>query len=254
MLTERFPEAELVPVDARRPLLARLPELPVPQARALGAALALHDTPAGDPPPYAVCMATLTLLTSELVTNAVLHARGPIEFEVTIDDDVIELRVTDQTTEQPKITFANGEHVGGAGLRIVDRLARYWGVEQRADGDRIVGCAELAPLSPAVAEIRSLVVSNSARQLGIGNRMVEALAARARNEEFARLCAFAHDPAFFVRRDLLPSLMFLSALLLFPVGIATGHASYDGLAVMVAVPWAGCVTEEISPISPPPSR
>ena len=67
-------------------------------------------------------------------------------------------------------------------------------------GDRIVGCAELAPLSPAVAEIRSLVVHSSARQLGIGNRMVEALAARARNEEFARLCAFAHDPAFFVRR------------------------------------------------------
>jgi amino-acid N-acetyltransferase len=84
-------------------------------------------------------------------------------------------------------------------------------VEQRSDvrrredasarqGDRIVGCAELAPLSQAVAEIRSLVVDSSARQLGIGNRMVEALAARARNEEFARLCAFAHDPAFFVRR------------------------------------------------------
>lgn len=73
-------------------------------------------------------------------------------------------------------------------------------VEQRSKGDRIVGCAELAPLSQAVAEIRSLVVSSSARHLGIGNRMVEALAARARNEEFARLCAFAHDPAFFVRR------------------------------------------------------
>jgi amino-acid N-acetyltransferase len=73
-------------------------------------------------------------------------------------------------------------------------------VEKLSDGERIVGCAELAPLSPAVAEIRSLVVSSSARQLGIGNRMVEALASRARNEEFARLCAFAHDPAFFVRR------------------------------------------------------
>ena len=73
-------------------------------------------------------------------------------------------------------------------------------VEQRSAGDRIVGCAELAPLSPTVAEIRSLVVSRSARQLGIGNRMVEALATRARNEEFARLCAFAHDPGFFVRR------------------------------------------------------
>jgi amino-acid N-acetyltransferase len=67
-------------------------------------------------------------------------------------------------------------------------------------GERIVGCAELAPLSHTVAEIRSLVVSRAARNAGVGNRMVEALASRARNEGFTRLCAFAHDPAFFVRR------------------------------------------------------
>jgi amino-acid N-acetyltransferase len=73
-------------------------------------------------------------------------------------------------------------------------------VEKLANGDRIVGCAELAPLSQAVAEIRSLVVSRDARNTGVGNRMVEALAARARHEGFTRLCAFAHDPAFFVRR------------------------------------------------------
>ena len=36
--------------------------------------------------------------------------------------------------------------------------------------------------------------------MGLGVRMVEDLAARARREGFARLCAFAHDPAFFVRR------------------------------------------------------
>lgn len=73
-------------------------------------------------------------------------------------------------------------------------------VEKLNDGDRIVGCAELAPLSQAVAEIRSLVVGRKARNTGVGNRMVEALATRARNEGFIRLCAFAHDPAFFVRR------------------------------------------------------
>ena len=73
-------------------------------------------------------------------------------------------------------------------------------IQRFSDGDRIVGCAELAPLSSQVAEIRSLVVSRQSRQLGVGNRMVEALATRARNEGFTRLCAFAHDPAFFVRR------------------------------------------------------
>ena len=67
-------------------------------------------------------------------------------------------------------------------------------------GGQIVGCAELAPLSPEVAEVRSLVVSRDARRLGVGVRMVEELAVRARREGFVRLTAFAHDPAFFVRR------------------------------------------------------
>jgi len=67
-------------------------------------------------------------------------------------------------------------------------------------GDQVVGCAELAPLSQEVAEVRSLVVSRHARSLGAGAEMVEELALRARREGFTRLCAFAHDPAFFVRR------------------------------------------------------
>ncbi len=66
-------------------------------------------------------------------------------------------------------------------------------------GERIVGCAELAPLSRSVAEVRSLVVSREARQSGLGYRMVDELGRRARREGFARLCAFAHDPRFFVR-------------------------------------------------------
>jgi amino-acid N-acetyltransferase len=78
------------------------------------------------------------------------------------------------------------------------------GVRLRGDAsagqERIVGCAELAPLSPTVAEVRSLVVSRDARRLGLGVQMVDELAARARRDGFDRLCAFAHEPAFFVRR------------------------------------------------------
>lgn len=68
-----------------------------------------------------------------------------------------------------------------------------------ADGDRIVGCAELAPLSASVAEVRSLVVAREARKLGLAQRMVSEVRHRARREGFVRLCAFAHDAAFFVR-------------------------------------------------------
>jgi amino-acid N-acetyltransferase len=63
----------------------------------------------------------------------------------------------------------------------------------------LVGCAELAPLSRAVAEVRSLVVDEGWRGRGIGGRLVAELSARARAEGFFTLCAFTHDPAHFVR-------------------------------------------------------
>jgi amino-acid N-acetyltransferase len=64
--------------------------------------------------------------------------------------------------------------------------------------DRLVGCAELAPLSGSVAEVRSLVVGRDARGVGLGGRMVDELGRRARRDGFLRLCAFAHDARFFV--------------------------------------------------------
>ena len=62
----------------------------------------------------------------------------------------------------------------------------------------IVGCAELAPLSPQVAEVRSLAVDPSARHRGIGSMIVDELRARARREGFDKLCAFTHAPGYFM--------------------------------------------------------
>lgn len=62
-----------------------------------------------------------------------------------------------------------------------------------------VGCAELARLSPEVAEIRSLVVDETCRGAGIGGRIVQTLLDRARAEGFSTVCVFTHDPAPFVR-------------------------------------------------------
>lgn len=66
-------------------------------------------------------------------------------------------------------------------------------------GRKVVGCAELAPLSPSVAEVRSLAVSSSERNSGIGRRIVDELRVRARREGFEKLCAFTHSPAYFIR-------------------------------------------------------
>jgi amino-acid N-acetyltransferase len=64
-------------------------------------------------------------------------------------------------------------------------------------GRAIVGCAELAALSPTVAEVRSLAVDGSARGSGVGTMIVDELRRRARREGFERLCAFTHAPGYF---------------------------------------------------------
>ena len=65
--------------------------------------------------------------------------------------------------------------------------------------DRVIGCAELAPLSDRVAEVRSLVVDESCRGRRIGGRLVARIATAATAQGFETLCAFTHEPAHFVR-------------------------------------------------------
>jgi amino-acid N-acetyltransferase len=64
-------------------------------------------------------------------------------------------------------------------------------------GKAIVGCAELAALSPTVAEVRSLAVDTSARGARVGMMIVDELRRRARREGFEKLCAFTHAPGYF---------------------------------------------------------
>ena len=65
---------------------------------------------------------SLVLLTSELVTNAVLHARTEIELGITIGDDSIVVTVHDLDLARPEQDpYAARE--GGWGLRLVSALA-----------------------------------------------------------------------------------------------------------------------------------
>jgi amino-acid N-acetyltransferase len=68
------------------------------------------------------------------------------------------------------------------------------------DGE-LMACAELAPLSAGVAEVRSLVVSRDFRRVGLAARLLGEIRARARAAGFETLCAFTHDPRFFVRQN-----------------------------------------------------
>src|SRR4030095_4585130 len=64
--------------------------------------------------------------------------------------------------------------------------------------DEVLACAELAPLSHAVAEVRSMVVTREARGCGVGRRIVNELVRRATAAGFEKLCAFTHSPGYFV--------------------------------------------------------
>ena len=93
------------------------------------------------------------------------------------------------------------------GHRYIDNVGRSHGQQScgepyaqcRRRADAVVGCAELAPLSRAVAEVRSLVVDESCRGRGFGSRIVEELNRWAVQEGFSTLCAFTHNAAHFVR-------------------------------------------------------
>ena len=79
---------------------------------------------------------------------------------------------------------------------IAARIARFI---VAVDDGAVVGCADLAPLSRRVAEVRSLVVAGGVRSCGIGRRLVRELEKRALTSGFESLTAFTHTPGYFVQ-------------------------------------------------------
>ena len=70
----------------------------------------------------------MALVASELVTNAVRHARTEIVVNVECREDSIYLEVRDGAEARPRIREASDEAPGGLGLPIVEALASSWGV------------------------------------------------------------------------------------------------------------------------------
>jgi len=77
------------------------------------------------------------LLTSELVTNAVVHAGGEIRVCVIGDDRRIRVAVEDTSDTPPRRREAGEGAVSGRGLCLVAELAEHWGVDIR-DGGKAV--------------------------------------------------------------------------------------------------------------------
>ena len=74
------------------------------------------------------------LLVSELVTNAVLHARTDIRVEVAVHGDVVRVGVRDHSPARVRRRRHGVESGTGRGLMLVDRMAQRWGVDLSGDG------------------------------------------------------------------------------------------------------------------------
>jgi anti-sigma regulatory factor (Ser/Thr protein kinase) len=80
---------------------------------------------------------TATLLASELVTNALLHANGPYRIGVESGEGVLRIGVTDATTDGPQIGEASDEATSGRGIRLIDSLTSRWGVHLNEGGKTV---------------------------------------------------------------------------------------------------------------------
>ncbi len=75
----------------------------------------------------------VTLIASELMTNAVMHARGPFRFGIDTTSRCTRVEVWDHSPESAPETLVgpSDRDVGGWGLAIVHRFSDRWGTSRR---------------------------------------------------------------------------------------------------------------------------
>ncbi len=79
----------------------------------------------------------ISLATSELVTNAVIHAATDISLTIELWDSAIRLVVDDTHPDISKIVIQDEQTDSGRGLSIVNSLATAWGIEETMSGKKL---------------------------------------------------------------------------------------------------------------------
>lgn len=80
---------------------------------------------------------TGALLVSEVVTNALLHARSAADVHISRTAKGIEVEVRDLDARVPAVRVADGDEESGRGLYLLDALASAWGAEPSPSGKRV---------------------------------------------------------------------------------------------------------------------
>ncbi|MET7741998.1 ATP-binding protein [Streptomyces sp. NPDC005385] len=91
----------------------------------------------------------LALITSELVTNAVLHVSPASSREIGVtlylSPSLVRLEVRDSSYETPVVRQATQEEQNGRGLLLVSLLANRWGSREQVVGKTVFAEIDLKP-------------------------------------------------------------------------------------------------------------
>ncbi|MEU0933751.1 SpoIIE family protein phosphatase [Embleya sp. NPDC005971] len=88
---------------------------------------------------------TTELVVSELVTNAIRYASGPIRLRL-IRDATLICEVSDATSTSPRLRHARTSDEGGRGLFLVAQFTQRWGTRYTGDG-KTIWAEQLLPAS-----------------------------------------------------------------------------------------------------------
>jgi DNA-binding NarL/FixJ family response regulator len=83
-------------------------------------------------------LGTVSLLVSELVTNAVVHAHAVPEVAVLLCADRIRVEVADDSPELPTPRRAGIHDTSGRGLAMVEDMSAAWGADPDGNGGKVV--------------------------------------------------------------------------------------------------------------------
>ena len=116
--------------------------LPIPSSVRLGRDLAeVHLNKWG----LAAMADDVTLIVSELLTNAIAAGRGMVTMRLLLGSDALTIEVTDVSPGRPRRKRAAANDIGGRGLQIIEFLAESWGDRPSPDGGKVVWARCLLP-------------------------------------------------------------------------------------------------------------
>jgi anti-sigma regulatory factor (Ser/Thr protein kinase) len=94
---------------------------------------------------WGCCSSDLSLVVSELATNACIHARSPFTVSLHRNGTRVLVEVTDEDPE-PAVVGPPATGASGRGMQIVAALAREWGVACRRPGKSVWAVLDCPPL------------------------------------------------------------------------------------------------------------